>query len=32
MPITEAIYKVAYEDADVSKAILELMRREGKAE
>lgn len=32
MPITQAIYKVVYEDADVSETILELMRREGKAE
>ncbi len=32
MPITEAIYKVAYEEADVSETVLELMRREGKAE
>ena len=32
MPITDAIYQVAYEDADVSSTILELMRREGKAE
>lgn len=32
MPITEAIYQVAYENADVSGAILNLMRREGKAE
>ncbi|HLR92095.1 MAG TPA: NAD(P)H-dependent glycerol-3-phosphate dehydrogenase [Atopostipes sp.] len=32
MPITEAIYKVAYEDADVSETVLDLMRREGKAE
>lgn len=32
MPITEAIYQVAYENVDVSGAILNLMRREGKAE
>lgn len=32
MPITQAIYKVAYEDADVSETVTELMRREGKAE
>jgi len=32
MPITKAIYEVAYEDADVSKTVLRLMRREGKAE
>lgn len=32
MPITQAIYKVAYEDADVSETVVELMRREGKAE
>lgn len=32
MPITEAIYQVVYEEADVSKTVLELMRREGKAE
>lgn len=32
MPITEAIYKVAYEDEDVVETIIELMRREGKAE
>src|SRR5690625_579146 len=32
MPITEAIYQVAYEDADVSTTVLDLMRREGKAE
>lgn len=32
MPITEAIYQVAYEDADVSITVLDLMRREGKAE
>ncbi len=32
MPITEAIYQVAYEDADVAETILDLMRREGKAE
>lgn len=32
MPITQAIYKVVYEGADVSETILELMRREGKAE
>lgn len=32
MPITEAIYKVVYEKADVKYAILNLMQREGKAE
>lgn len=32
MPITEAIYQVAYEDANVSETVLDLMRREGKAE
>lgn len=32
MPITQAIYKVAYADADVGETVLELMRREGKAE
>lgn len=32
MPITQAIYKVAYEDADVSETVTQLMRREGKAE
>lgn len=32
MPITSAIYQVAYEDADVEKTVLNLMRREGKAE
>lgn len=32
LPITQAIYKVAYEDADVGDTVLELMRREGKAE
>jgi glycerol-3-phosphate dehydrogenase (NAD(P)+) len=32
MPITEAIYKVAYENANVSDTVTELMRREGKAE
>lgn len=32
MPITEAIYQVVYEGANVSKTVLELMRREGKAE
>ena len=32
MPITQAIYEVVYEGADVSETILELMRREGKAE
>ncbi len=32
MPITNAIYQVAYEDADVEKTVLSLMRREGKAE
>lgn len=32
MPITEAIYQVAYEDADVSTTVQDLMRREGKAE
>lgn len=32
MPITNAIYQVVYEDADVEKTVLNLMRREGKAE
>lgn len=32
MPITQAIYKVAYEEVDVEEAVVELMRREGKAE
>ena len=32
MPITEAIYQVVYEGANVSETVLELMRREGKAE
>ena len=32
MPITEAIYKVLYEKADVKKVIEDLMLREGKAE
>lgn len=32
MPITDAIYKVVYENTDVREAILSLMRREGKAE
>ena len=32
MPITQAIYKVAYEDAEVSETVVQLMRREGKAE
>lgn len=32
MPITQAIYKVAYEEADVSETVTNLMRREGKAE
>lgn len=32
MPITNAIYQVVYENADVEKAVLSLMRREGKAE
>lgn len=32
MPITEAIYEVVYENTDVREAILNLMRREGKAE
>ena len=32
MPITEAIYQVAYEEANVSETVLDLMRREGKAE
>ena len=32
MPITDAIYEAAYNDADVSKTVLDLMRREGKAE
>lgn len=32
MPITNAIYQVAYEDAEVEKTVLSLMRREGKAE
>lgn len=32
MPITQAIFKVAYEGADVSETVIELMRREGKAE
>lgn len=32
IPITQAIYKVAYEDAEVSETVVQLMRREGKAE
>lgn len=32
MPITNAIYQVVYEDADVEKTVISLMRREGKAE
>lgn len=32
MPITNAIYQVVYEDADVEKTVLSLMRRQGKAE
>ena len=32
MPITQAIYEVVYENANVSATILDLMRREGKAE
>ena len=32
LPITQAIYKVAYEEADVTETVLSLMRREGKAE
>lgn len=32
MPITEAIYKVVYEDAEAKYVILDLMNREGKAE
>lgn len=32
MPITQAIYKVAYEDAAVSETVVQLMCREGKAE
>ncbi|MDN6161176.1 MAG: NAD(P)H-dependent glycerol-3-phosphate dehydrogenase [Atopostipes sp.] len=32
MPITNAIYQVVYEDADVEKTVLDLMRRESKAE
>lgn len=32
MPITAAIYAVAYEGADVKETILQLMRREGKEE
>ncbi|MDN6195207.1 MAG: NAD(P)H-dependent glycerol-3-phosphate dehydrogenase [Atopostipes suicloacalis] len=32
MPITNAIYQVVYEEADVKKTILRLMRRESKAE
>lgn len=32
MPITKAIYEVAYENADVSETVTALMRREGKAE
>jgi len=32
MPITQAIYAVIYEEADVSETVLALMRREGKAE
>lgn len=32
MPITEAIYEVVYENVDVREAILNLMRREGRAE
>lgn len=32
MPITEAIYQVVYEDADVFETVSALMKREGKAE
>ncbi len=32
MPITNAIYQVVYEDADVEKTVTSLMRRESKAE
>lgn len=32
MPITEAIYKVVYQNAEVKYVILDLMNREGKAE
>lgn len=32
MPITNAIYQVVYEGADVEKTVLKLMRRESKAE
>lgn len=32
MPITNAIYRVVYEDADVEKTVTGLMRRESKAE
>ena len=32
MPITEAIYHVLYEKADIKQEIKLLMRREGKAE
>ena len=32
MPITEALYNVLYEDAEVKHVILNLMKREGKAE
>ncbi|MFJ1627459.1 NAD(P)H-dependent glycerol-3-phosphate dehydrogenase [Marinilactibacillus psychrotolerans] len=32
MPITDAIYKVVYEDAEVKYVILKLMQREGKSE
>lgn len=32
MPITNAIYQVVYEDADVEETVLSLMRRAGKAE
>jgi glycerol-3-phosphate dehydrogenase (NAD(P)+) len=32
MPITEAIYRVVYDNAEVKYVILELMNREGKAE
>ncbi len=32
MPITQAIYKVVYEDVDVEDAVVNLMRRKGKAE
>lgn len=32
MPITRAVYKVVYEDAEVKYVIMDLMNREGKAE